>query len=395
MKALFTDTFVNLIDQLLVDHYDKPISKKDYLTFFDSFERGIAQNTSTSFDSLEINDNEKRKKWGRVKYEGKMVWKLTCILNTLKEKRIIECTGYLPEKHSRRYSYTLAFSNALDFSNVEVIYEDVNEKMYDSLKNCKSYDESNPQYILLKSDRFSIDETKCLSWLIDSYKAENISKVSCLLNIRRVHDIASKDIYVVRIPNGRVYTSFNSLKRELRKYCYIDGKPLASLDLKSSQPYLLASYLYSKYPNVDDVKTFYEIVTEGDVYEWAMQNINSTGDRIIDRDECKVEFFRYMFKKTNNSHCLIQSLIERELPMLYDLIKAERNSMRESGNTLTNYLQATEADIFIPVCESFPNDCLSVHDSLYFSSGFEMNVKSELESRFSSKCLSGFKLINN
>lgn len=393
MTVPFTDIFVILIDNVLNDQYDKPISRKDYLTFFEQFEKQISRSENESFYSVQINDNQERLDWGRINYEGKRIWKLSCILSTLKEKRILESTGYLPGNHSRRYSYTLAFQNALDFSSFGIVYEEINEKMYNILKSYKEYDVTNPQYMLLKSDRFSIDIDKCNEWLVESFKNDTISKTSCLINIRRVHDIDKKDIYVVRTSTGRVYTSFNSLKRELRPFCYIDGKQLLSVDLKSSQPYLLASYLYKKYPAVKDVETFYNIVTEGDVYDWALEIHNKTEESNINgRDECKVEFYRYILKETNKSDCPIQRIVARELPELYNVIKKERTMLSNNGSSIWELLQSSEAELFIPVCEGFRDDCLSVHDSLYFSRGFEKEIKNELESRFRDFSLLKYKL---
>lgn len=394
MKSPFINTFITLIDSLLMDQYDKPISRKDYLSFFESFEKRMSRNENEIFHSVEINDHTERLKWGRINYNEKRFWKLSQILSTLKEKNIIECTGYLPNTHSRRYSYTTAFYNAIDLSSFDILYEDINEKIYNVLKNLNTYDETNPQYILLKSNRFYIDVNKCIEWLMDSYKDNQISKDNCLLNVRRVNDINNKDIYVVRGDNGRVYTSFTSLKRELKKYCYIDGKPLLSIDLKSAQPYLLASYLYKKYPNESDVITFYNLVTEGDIYNWTMDKINCTeAVKINNRDECKVEFYRFIFKKTNKGPVPVQKLIKDSLPSLYNIIKSERNELNRNNSTIANYLQSEEAQLFIPVCESFPLECLSVHDSLYFTGDIECNVREKLEFSFSSRSLTKYKLI--
>jgi uncharacterized protein YqcC (DUF446 family) len=402
MKSPFPDVFIIVIDTILSDVYNKPIPRKDYLSFFEMFEKIISRNINEEFTSMEINNNVERIKWGRIKVNGKMIWKLDLMLKTLKEKRILESTGYLAnipnsKGHSRRFYFTESFLNELDYSSFSIVYEEINDKIYQTLKNQKSYDESDPQYQLLKSSRFTIDVDKCNEWLIETYKSNQISKESCLLNIRRVQDIFNKDIYVVKINNGRVYSSFNSLKKELRQFCYIDGEPLSNCDLKSSQPFLLATYLINKYPKNGDVQSFFDIVVNRDIYTWLMTKNNELfEEKIKGRDDCKPEFYRYLFKKTNKGVNNIQRIIQSVFPSMYNIIKNEKNSLAVEGNNLANLLQSVEAKLFIPVCEEFVDrGCLSVHDSLYFKSGIEDEIRSGLEGKFGQFEIIKYKIIYN
>lgn len=377
MQTPFVDIFIILIDSVLKDKYDNPIPRKDYLTFFEFFERRMSHNEINGFKSVEINNNKERLNWGRITTNKKVLWKLDIILKTLKELHIINCSGYEPNRHSRRYLYTESLLNAIDAYSFNIVYEETNEKIYNAFKNSKLYDTSISQYRLLKSNNFTIDVNKCISYLIELYNIFAISKTNLILNIRRVFDIYNKDIYAVKINNGRIYTSFSSLKKELRQFCYIDNESLISIDLKSSQPYLLASYLNHKYPNVPDVQNFYDLVIHNDIYEWIMSKDLS----IKSRDDSKKEVFQYIFKITNKGNCITQQIVKKEFPILNDIISAERKQL----NGLANFLQSIEADLFIPICERYSDDCLSVHDSLYYTKRIETEIEKEILNRFEEK----------
>jgi hypothetical protein len=398
MKSPFPNIFTQLVDKVLREEYNKPIPRKDYLTFFEMFDRNLSRNINESFSSVEIYNNYERKPWGRIKYEGRMQWKLDLILKTLLSKRIIDRTGYLALKnkngHARRYYYTQALLKELDYSSFRLLHEEINEKVFFKLKKQRKYDITNPQYELLKSDRFSINVQRCNEWLIDAYKADLISKVSCLINIRRVNDIHNKDIYVVKIQNGRIYSSFNSLKRELRQFCTIDGESLVNCDLKSSQPYFLASYLKTKYTSNQDVYRFYELVTTEDIYQWLMERDRELLDgQISSREECKPEFYQYLFKKSNKGTNKIQKIIAAELPELYEIIKIEKGEFKFREEKIANFLQAKEAAIFIPICERYTaQGCLSVHDSLYFKQGLLDTINEELQTMFHNQNLNDYRI---
>ncbi len=399
MRSPFPDIFVQLVDKVLVDVYNEPIQRQDYFTFFEMFERNLSRNTNESFSSVTINNHKERKKWGRLRYNGKTKWKLDLILRTLISKRIIDRTGYLaalPNQrgHPRRYYYTQALLNELNYSSFRIDYEEINEKIYYKLKKQHKYDITNPQFELLKSDRFAIDTLQCNEWLIQAYKADLISKESCLINIRRVNDLDNKEIYLVKIKNGRVYSSFNSLKRELRQFCTIDGESLVNCDLKSSQPYFLASYLRTNYTSNPDVHTFYELVTNEDIYLWLMEKERELFDgQISSREECKPEFYQYLFKKSNKGTNTVQKIIATELPELYEIIKIEKREFAFREENIANFLQAKEAEIFIPICEKYSSQgCLSVHDSLYFKQGLLDTINEELQIIFHNQNLYDYRI---
>lgn len=394
MNQTFVDITIFILDTLLKVEYDNPISRKDYLTFIEYFEKRLSVNINETFESVELNANYERKKWGRIKYVNKTVWKFTHIIHTLEKYNIITSTGYLVNEHSKRYSYTEAFLNAITYTNIQFIKEEINDKLYENLKSTKYYDETNPQYQLIKSDRFALDTNKCIEFIIKSYDTEFKSKNSVLTNLKRILDINNKEIFTVRINNGRVYTSFSSLKRELRKYCTIDGVALESLDLKSAQPYLLIHYLKNKYPDSIGIKRLYDIVVNDDIYDWIIKKCDEElSYHIKSRDDCKVIVFSYIFKKTNKGNDKVQKLFKKIFPDVYEIISKERKIFMKQNTTLADYLQSLEAEIFIPVCEKYVSrGCLSVHDSLYFVPGLRGEIEEDLKKSFLEKGYKEFKL---
>lgn len=394
MTNTFIDITIFVIDSILKDEYDNPISRKDYLTFIEYFEKRLSRNMDDNFESVELNASYERNRWGRLRYNGKTIRKFTHIIDTLCNKNILTHTGYLVNEHSRRYSYTAAFTNAITYTNIKFIQEDINDKIYDNIKNSKYYDEHNLQYQLLKSSRFSLNTNKCIEFITKTFDTEFKSKHSVLTNLKRIVDINNKEIFTVRISNGRVYTSFSSLKRELRDYCTIDGVYLESLDLKSSQPYFLLHYLKSKYSDSIGVKRLYDIVINGDIYDWFIQQAKDLNIcNIKSRDDCKTLVFSYIFKKTNRGNDPIQRIISEIFPDVYEIIAGERRIFKSQNTTIANYLQSLEAEIFIPVCDKYVSrGCLSVHDSLYFVPVVRENIEKDLKSTFLAKGYNHFTL---
>ena len=364
MKVPFINTFVLAVDTVIYKHYGSPVQREDYLLMLHSILQRLSmfKHKNDYFNTCEISNHNERLCWGRVKVDGKLVWKIDIILNNLVNTGVLNRTGYEVKGHARRYGFTDQFLNMVDLMDFTIMYEEVNEAIYNTLKSLKEYDESNPQYQLLKSSRFTIDVESCVDYLRNSLKKKEMSMNAFNVNLKRVLDIYNKDIFVVRIDNGRVYSSFTSLKSELRQYCFIDGEPLTSIDLRSSQPYFLASLLMSSNSNDKDVNEFYTMVVNGDIYEWIMGKLGMKS-----RALAKEEMFRWIFKKSNKGPCVVQKLMADNLPGVHKAVTIQRAYYQHTGGTLANFLQSLESKVFITVCEEFGEEgCISLHDGLYF-----------------------------
>lgn len=358
-STYFSKTFIIEIDSILEKIYNDKITRSDFLYFFyliDFFKNYDEKREYASFSSFSI-----RKDFGRVKINNKIIWVLDKIIKTCIEKNIIECTGYSTSLHkTRKYRYTDSFLEKILNDNVDLTLEVFSEKTSKQLR--KHYTVPTDKYLLkqynLIKNRLNIDVKSAKEWALSQYK-EGFLTGNKYKNVERnINDLIKKDLIIVvkDEKTGRVYTTFNLMKRELRSFCTIDNISLRSVDLKSAQPFFLASHLLHKYPNSEEVKYFYDIITKEDIYMWLAEKL----DNCV-RDEAKVEFCRYLYKD-NRGSCAAQEIIKNEFPFIYEYIKIFKRN-----NDMSIFLQNKEASIFMKVENKLVDrGCLSVHDSLYF-----------------------------
>lgn len=82
---------------------------------------------------------------------------------------------------------------------------------------------------------------------------------------------------------GRKSSYFTTINKEYRPFIRINGNKVINTDIVASQPTLLANDLMNRidYKDKEDVKLFYKICTEQDIYKYIADNMN------ISRDEAK------------------------------------------------------------------------------------------------------------
>lgn len=83
---------------------------------------------------------------------------------------------------------------------------------------------------------------------------------------------------------GRKSSYFTYIRREFRPFILINGNKTTNTDIVASQPTLLANDLMNKidYKDKEDVKLFYKICTEHDIYEYLTDNMNISRDKAKD-----------------------------------------------------------------------------------------------------------------
>ena len=73
-------------------------------------------------------------------------------------------------------------------------------------------------------------------------------------NLCIIDDICNNDMFFGRSKsNYRYYSSLTSINRIIRPFILVNNNPLISIDIKSSQPYILASILDSSFYNINKV----------------------------------------------------------------------------------------------------------------------------------------------
>ena len=402
MKIQTVNVLVNALDTVMQKHYNNPIPRDHYISIVHTIARKL---TVPNSNGVEINNNKERLKWGRVKHNGKLIWKLDIVLKNLIEEGVLSRTGYLNMPFAgkcRTYTLSEGFLNALNFKDAHIAIEYINDKLPFIVKEYNERISYHQQYSLLMSDRFSIDETKVFKWLEEATNSygevildedesillveslDGISKENALRYSFNTIDLLNKNVFVSMAGNGRVYTTFNTLKRELRKCCTIDNEELLSIDLKCSQPYILASYLHRKYKN-ETTKEFYDLVTNNDIYLWAVEHTS-----LDCRDNAKLDVCKWIMSRDARTTSLTANYLKKHWKKLYDLVLDEKSILIEQGSNMANFLQHIEANIFMSVAEQL--NVLSVHDSLYFPKKDKGKVEKAIKEKLKSEGFKRFRL---
>lgn len=370
----FTKGFITLTDELLIDSYSNELKREDFIHLFYILDRGRLNNSN----AIEL-PSTIRNQFGSYGSTGKQVWKFPKLVKMCIDKNIIFDTtysNYAGANYCKSYGFTQDFINKILDIEIEFQFCEISEKTY---KIINRYYKPPTDPILLKHfntiSNLEIDLNKATTF------AKTLNDIKFLRVSRDISNIYNKDrILVIQDDRTkRLFTSFNMMKKELRSFCSFNGEQLISIDLKSSQPYLLASILLNKNPNNSEVKSFYELITKEDLYDWFMKQWNgfNTETYLESREVVKKMFFNYLYKENQGTNSA-QVVMMEQFPEVYKLIKDKK---RKERIWLT--LQKLEADIFITVCNKFVNKgCLSVHDSLYFPQSIEEQVRTELDKRF-------------
>ncbi len=207
-----------------------------------------------------------------------------------------------------------------------------------------------------------------------------------------VHKIHNGQIFIsINETNGRLDSNFTQLPSFLMKHLTLDGKPLHELDLKNSQPFIVAA-LFNPTPEIEeimlkftdetyinrtkraklhereDVKLYISLVCSGNFYDFMEEKFREKKMRFRDRDHLKERIFKVIY--STNEQCRRHSAAKlfRELfPNVYGMFYFIK---RHKHNKLANLLTTTEShlvlDRVIPVIqERFPGlEVLTKHDSI-------------------------------
>jgi len=458
-KISYTRDFIETIDYLLMDEYNSLTERKDFLALLSKIEMMMSydenetawfenhnlreyfgrvsvpssQFEGSSFPSSNrtINNNNDKDRVETVsvpivdpslpensnlnhtgntneqlqKPKKKRVYKLDILLKKLEEKNIIYQTAYDRHSHkTRRYFFSSLFELECQNKELGIVKEDLPERYQKLLLKETSVPKEKHlrvQYDLLKSQRFQIDLESAIQWIDDQYQKNLITFNQKRAYLRAALSLEDKLIFTVEgAKGGRVFTNFNSIKRELRQFCTIDGQRLMSVDLKSSQPYLMAQHMNRQWPK--ESRSFYDTVTKDDIYifflkKWNEANpsgfyreFNLLKNKMEDiylntRDDIKPEYLKLMFKVRGRKPAL-DDVFKAEFPFVYEKVQEQKEE-------LAAQLQREESDLFIPICTEFADlGCLSVHDSLAFKPELKSIILNRLSQRFAYKGYKDFVL---
>jgi len=410
----FTTTFVETVDSLLSEYYTD-LPRDAFYTFFHLMNKYSFYTKDRG--SASIHSKIIRTYITKITINGERIYLAPLIIDALVEKEIItyknhRCDKNNPElNYTRVYKFTDFFELKLDDSFIEVPITKTIANMIKKEYIRPTKKAERQQYDLLKSKRLIFDFKAASRWI--SARIDNLTPGQYTSLQSSISRMLNKEINVTKDSHtGRLFSNLTLMKSEFRSFITIDGEKLVGIDLKSAQPYILSSRLLSLYPDNDQVKEFYTLLTEEDIYthfrnRWIELNgsanytVNSIDDEtfepiteiveIADRKAAKLEFMRLMYKKTKGS-VPFQVVLKNDFPEVYGyLVEMKKKYSKGIGNNLAVYLQKEESKIFLPVAEKFKN-CLSCHDGLYVKESEAKEVYAALSNNFKALGYNKYKL---
>jgi len=412
----FSTAFINEVDNLLQDVYTKTLTRERFFLFFsliarqssshpEKFYRGVKARLKSSYLQNVLGSRN-----------------LKQIIDISIQKGIVKTdNSYIIGKKSKDYWISLQFSAKVKKEDLKIQtwVLTTNYKLYKKIRKMytkKSFPKKfHKIYDNLHKIKFDVERAN--RWLESLYNSGyfndngifNTNKYSVYQ--RMINDMVEKKFIIVEDSYyNRVFTTFNLMKKELRNFCTIDGEKIVEIDLKSSQPYLLASRLLKKQPNNDNIKQFYNDVTTKDIYTLLadkykdikgdyeyedIELIEDDDDNVIDRysvtktltrDNAKVEFLRVIFKGLQGGATLLNVFKQN-----YQDVYRAMNKIKKKKN-LAVVLQKDESKIFRYVENQYDDFILSCHDSLYVKESDLENLNNKLNERFDELGYSNYKL---
>jgi hypothetical protein len=326
-----------------------------------------------------------RKLFGRGRdSEGNRFWNFKKLIEFLKSEEVVEDTSYSTDLgYCKSYYLTHKFLSKVYKSDIEFGTANLSDRTYRSLMNSRT-PTTGVLLEIFNSHKFLSVDIERAKTLISPLKADSfISAINGIADIHGGHFYTTDDERT-----GRIFTTFNGIKREIRNSLLYKGGPLESVDLKSSQPYFLSSLLLRDNPDVPEVRQFYQLIIDGDIYEWIAESSDLYKYYEDDRREyIKKEFFRYVYKDPRGS-VPVQEIMKREWPVVHRLI-----NKRKGVIPLWLELQRIESRIFLSVANRYISQgCFSVHDGLYYPSEYREPIIDDLKTCFNRAGFSDYVL---
>lgn len=298
---------------------------------------------------------------------------------------------YLPGVHSFKYRLTTKFlkSGTMHYINKDsVTIKKYKANVLNAIKNksdisldilkglsFKSTD-SIPDYIhpdireKLVLDLWCIDiDSDNAMLFVDSIK-DDLSK---RFNELHVLNIEHKHIWYQFDKYGRFHSNYTILKRQIRENCLtINGEEIEEIDIKNSQPLLLAKIIKdsNKVGSVVDINefdTFCELVKEGKLYQHFI-DVYKYKDK---SDVKKNLIYKVLFGENGKYKDKANKTFREAFPTIHDFIKNYKSNKKDY-KSLSHALQRTESELIFNkiVKEIMINDMsislFTVHDSICY-----------------------------
>lgn len=238
--------------------------------------------------------------------------------------------------------------------------------------------------LIIDLDFISIDAEKALQ-CINTEITDNPRKK--LKNLIMVEKIKTGDIFCNFDDYGRFHSNFTNLKKKIRnQYLSIEGEPVESLDIPTSQPFFLCQILKQDFLVSDhkEVKRFIDLVENEDLYQYFQLKYPS---KFSDRDKVKPMMFKCLFddhKYLNKN----KEIFKQEFPFILDYIDTYRS---DSGEDLWMSLQRMESyfifhEVYPAIIHLFKDIHLfTVHDSIHFPGKYYSIIKNVWDQKLAAR----------
>lgn len=408
------------IEQKLETYYSDHLTKELFNEFFDWLDQCIVSTENwknTKYDYM-IYKSEYKNIFGSYREYDKKLFKLRAMFDITIKAGII---SFNPSNHHKGIA-TEYYYNPLFIDSVEIKSEEKMKKIEDlnDYLDVRSKARQRPacrigrdMFNILRSDKFQIDIEAAHDWILNKYQEGEINILKAKLYLLMVNDINYNNIFViVGEKSKRVFTNFTCMKKELRQFCTLNGKKLMSVDMKSSVPYIFASTILKDNQDNKEIKEFFDIVTNRDIYKWVLDELSKVDKNVytkqvevtkedevtkkkyktfdketitlLERADVKPEFMSFIYSGRRSSHGFYW-LFKEKFPTVLNILNSYKKDMASK-------LMTEESDIFIPVCRANKNISLSVHDSLYFTEEDKEVIVKALDERLAKKGYFGYEL---
>jgi len=228
----------------------------------------------------------------------------------------------------------------------------------------------------------TIDFDKSISYLNENIDNDPIKYTKNLSMINKIQD---GDLFHIFDDWGRFHTNFTNLKKDIRnEYMMIDGQPVGSFDIKSSQPFFLSQLLRCD-PLVtknDELLKFIEILEDKnqDIYIYFVDRypeIFNHSNPKVNRDRSKNYVIKAMYD-VKNKNTKYKLLFGNAFPSIVDFME---NYKRNEGHELWSSLQRLESEfifkkVYMSIKNQYPDiKIITVHDAIYFPIQYYDSIK--------------------
>jgi len=246
-----------------------------------------------------------------ITYLRKIVPQADKYINYLIKAGIVERDqSYKVGQKSYTYKFTPAYESKYSTSlltNPKLIRRIEKQQRHLKKRNSKKYPNQNKFIRNMTIDKKALD-------FINTNLSNEILKQNYSLG--SVTAILNGEIsYSVDNTSGRYHSNLTNLPSELRQFININGKHLANIDIKNSQPYLSTLLLtdpgkiakHAKSKNLSmlletlqgiealDIKLYVSLVISGKLYEYLWEVFKENGLHFETRNEVKKQMFIILF----------------------------------------------------------------------------------------------------